>query len=139
MNLKIIRKDKTEISTIGDLLINDNFFCYTLEDCEREIIGVPVSQWKVLGKTAIPRGIYDIELDFSERFQRILPHIMYVPGFSGVRIHPGNVSAQTEGCILVGMTKAIDFIGESKKAFGLLMEQFLIAHSNTEKIKIEVV
>lgn len=35
----------------------------------------------------------------------------------------GNTSEDTEGCILVGMTKSEDFIGNSKMAFSRLMDR----------------
>lgn len=86
----------------GDLYVNGKFFCYTLEDRYREIEGEDVSKWKVPGKTAIPQGDYKIIFNFSERFQTIMPLLENVPGFDGIRIHPGNTEADTSGCILVG-------------------------------------
>ena len=50
MELKISRKEFTDQSTIGDLFIDDTYFCHTLEDMVREP-GV-----KVPGETAIPEG-----------------------------------------------------------------------------------
>ncbi len=107
----------TEQSTIGDMSINGQFEAYTLEDKVREVSGKPVLSWKVYGKTAIPRGTYELVIDYSQRFKRLMPHILGVPGFEGVRIHPLNTAIQTEGCIGIGKTKDVDFIGQSKLAF----------------------
>jgi len=115
MNLKLTRKDFTDNSTIGDLYIDTEWFCYTLEDTLRE------PGEKVAGKTAIPAGVYRVVIDFSNRFQKNMPHILDVPGFEGIRIHAGNTAAHTEGCPLLGMTKAKDFIGKSKLAFEAFM------------------
>jgi hypothetical protein len=60
-----------------------------------------------------------------------------VPDFEGVRIHPGNTAANTEGCILVGETKDENFVGHSRAAFNRLFEKLKVA-SRTEKIFIEV-
>jgi hypothetical protein len=139
MKLKVIRKIFTEKSTIGDLLIDNIFFCYTLEDKVREIPNKPVSEWKKIRETAIPYGIYKLILDLSTRFKKIMPHILNVPGFEGVRIHSGNTSLDTEGCLLVGSTKSADFVGNSKTTFTALFTKLETAFNNKEEITIEYV
>lgn len=96
--------------------------CHTLEDKFREIEGQPVSQWKVQDKTAIPRGTYEVKITYSNRFKVNLPLLLNVPGFTGIRIHSGNHSGNTEGCILVGETwdGKSDWIGSSKIAMSKL-------------------
>src|SRR5262249_6892104 len=74
---------------------------------------------------------------FSARFQRLLPELQDVPNFTGVRIHPGNTDADTEGCILVGQTKATDFIGKSRAAFDVLFPKIQAA-AQTGKGFLEV-
>lgn len=103
MKLTLRRLHLFDECTIGVLSINDQALCYTLEDRVRELPDVPVEAWKVPGSTAIPRGSYRVLLDWSERFKRILPRLLDVPGYTGVRIHAGNTAANTEGCILVGL------------------------------------
>lgn len=119
MKLELRRKEFTEESTIGDLYINDSFFCFTLEDKVRK-------GEKVYGKTAIPYGNYKVVIDYSTRFQRDMPHILDVSGFQGVRIHSGNTAASTEGCVLLGFTKDKDFIGQSKLAFAAFFERLKV-------------
>jgi len=111
MELKILRKEFTENSTIGDFLIDGESYFYVLEDMIREP-GV-----KVPGKTAIPEGRYQVIIDQSTRFKRAMPHVLNVPGFEGIRIHAGNVAKDTEGCPLLGYTKSKDFVGNSRLAF----------------------
>jgi hypothetical protein len=108
MKILLKRLHKTANSTIGELSINGKFECYTLEDVERES--------KIYGKTAIAKGTYEIVMTMSNRFKIVLPLLVNVPNFEGVRIHAGNSAKDTEGCILLGQTRAIDFIGSSKKA-----------------------
>ena len=108
MKILLKRLHKTVNSTIGELSINGKFECYTLEDVERES--------KIYGKTAIAKGTYEIVMTMSNRFKIVLPLLLNVPNFEGVRIHAGNSAKDTEGCILLGQTRAIDFIGSSKKA-----------------------
>lgn len=122
MKLKVERFHKNEICSIGKLYIDGVFFCFTLEDCEREIDGEPVELWKIPNITAIPKGEYKIRMTFSNRFQKILPELIAVPGFLGVRIHPGNTAENTEGCILVGdsLNSKTNSIGYSRAAFNRL-------------------
>ena len=108
MELKLKRLHKTNNSTIGELFINNKFECYTLEDIERES--------KVYGKTAIPKGRYEVVMTMSNRFKVVLPLLLKVPNFEGIRIHAGNTASNTEGCILLGQTRSTDFIGASRKA-----------------------
>lgn len=129
MNLKLVRRTLTEQSTIGTLSINGVFECFTLEDRVRPV--------KIHGATAIPPGIYEIAITFSDRFQKPLPLLLNVPNFSGIRIHPGNTAADTEGCILVGTTERKNFIGNSRVAFKALFAK-LEAALKREKVFIEV-
>ena len=123
LNLVVTRKIFDDVSTIGELSINGVFECYTLEDTVRAL-GV-----KVDGKTAIPLGIYKVILDMSTRFKRIMPHVLDVLGFEGIRIHCGNTDADTEGCLLVGRTEGKDFIGHSKEEFDALFLKLQAAKS----------
>lgn len=113
MELKLIRETKTNDSTIGKLYINEIYHCYTLEDKEREV--------KVQNVTAIPKGRYEVIVNFSNRFQQQMPLLLNVPNFVGVRIHWGNYSKDTEGCILLGTSKAVNMIGNSRTAYAKFM------------------
>lgn len=77
---------------------------YTCEDVDRGLdAAIPATlARKVKGATAIPVGTYRVAVTMSQRFGRRLPLLLGVPGFAGIRIHPGNTSADTEGCLLVG-------------------------------------
>lgn len=121
-------------ATIGELLINDKHLCDTIEDRVR-----PEGE-KVYGKTAIPEGTYEVKLTHSPRFKKILPEILNVPNFSGIRIHTGNSSKDTEGCILVGTWdgEKEDWVGNSRIAFDELMSLLEEATNNKEKITITV-
>lgn len=95
MNILVVRYELTDKYTLGAMFLNSKWFGYTLEDVVRPD-GV-----KVQDQTAIPYGTYDVILDMSAHFGKIMPHILNVPMFDGVRIHGGNTPADTEGCILV--------------------------------------
>lgn len=104
----------------------------------REIANVPVSSWKIKGATAIPKGTYDVQITFSNRFQQNMPLLVNVPGFDGIRIHPGNTALDTDGCVLVGMLKMADFIGDSRKAYNQLLPLIQAAINRKESVKITV-
>lgn len=103
MELKLKRVFFSETSTIGELYINDVFVCHILEDKDRNLTDTSLPSEKVHGRTAIPYGRYEIVLSYSARFKKILPLLVNVHLFLGIRIHPGNTSVDTEGCLLPGI------------------------------------
>jgi hypothetical protein len=131
MKLTLTRTDFTKDSTLGLLYVDETAFCYTCEDVVR-------TGPKVFGQTAIPASTYQVVITFSPHFQRDLPLLLNVPGFDGVRIHPGNTSADTEGCILVGMDKLADSIGRSRIAFDALFPKIQAAISAGDEVWITV-
>jgi hypothetical protein len=108
MKIKLIREIFNSSSTIGKLYLDDVFECFTLEDAVRDS--------KIEGKTAIPYGKYRVTIDFSNRFKKLMPHLLDVPGFTGIRIHAGNTENDTEGCILLGKTTDLLTISHSRDA-----------------------
>lgn len=131
MRIDLVRHVFTPRSTIGSLYVDGKFECYTLEDVVR--LGE-----KVYGETAIPEGTYELQITFSNRFKRDLPLLMRVPNFEGVRIHFGNVAADTQGCILVGRAMAIDMVTNSRDAFNALYAKLLAAKFRQEPMEITV-
>ena len=125
-------------ATLGKLYADAMFQCDTLEDPVREVAGQPVAKWKVPGETAIPQGRYRLEITYSRRFGRDLPLLLDVPGFSGVRIHPGNTAADTEGCILTGTRMGPATVVESRRAFAALLQKIDAALDAGEGVYIDI-
>ena len=123
MKLTLERIKLGEDYTVGKLSVDDKFICYTLEDKERPV--------KIKGETAIPKGTYRVIINESNRFKRLLPLLIDVPNFEGVRIHSGNSNHDTEGCILVGQTRNKNYIGQSRKAFDKLFKKMQVAKNIT--------
>lgn len=130
MELIVKRIKKGKDYTAGQLFINDEFFCWTLEDLERDR--------KIQNETAIPKGKYEVIINMSNRFKMYMPLLLNVPNFSGIRIHSGNTKDDTEGCILVCNEDSRDgFGGNSRAAFKKLMS-ILTKAEKKEKIWITV-
>lgn len=123
--LQILNND----TTIGELLIDGEWFCWTLED--------RVRAQKIKHQTAIPAGEYIVEVNMSARFKELMPLLLNVPQFSGIRIHPGNDAADTSGCILVGFSRTGARIEQSRAAFSELMKRMEATYTN-EMISIEI-
>ena len=134
MELKLNRIFLGSSATIGELYVDGEHIADTLEDRVR-----PEGE-KVYGKTAISEGTYEVKLTYSPRFKKILPEILNVPNFSGIRIHTGNSSKDTEGCIIVGTWdgEKEDWVGNSRIAFDELMALLEEATNNKEKVTITV-
>lgn len=126
MELTLKRIAKKKDYTIGQLFINDSYFCDTLEDTDRGLYSYmtpgEISRLKVQNETAIPYGTYKVRLSKSYRFNKLLPELMQVPGYIGVRIHSGNTKEDTQGCILVGENKEKGKVLNSRKTMSKLME-----------------
>ena len=124
MNLKLIAIEKTEKSTISRLFIDGVFECYVLEGVDRglkqSMTTAEIAAIKVPGATAIPEGVYGIDITFSPHFGKDMPLLENVPGYDGVRIHPGNFPSDTEGCLLVGKGWELDEDTDSRVEFDSL-------------------
>lgn len=108
MELTLTRFEFDSVSTVGRLMMGSTQLCFILEDKDRGLKQTmdaeAIRRIKVEGKTAIPYGRYEINCTMSPRFKRVLPQLLAVKGYSGVRIHPGNFNEDTEGCLLPGLS-----------------------------------
>lgn len=133
MKLNVYRFDynsTNDRNIIGALHIDNEFFCWTLED-EKRADGV-----KVKHETAIPTGVYKLIVSRSNRFKRQMPLLINVPMFEGIRIHGGNTSKNTSGCILVAKNRSDERIqGTEEKR---LTKILLAAQNKGEGITIEI-
>ena len=129
MDLHLARTSSNKYCTIGKLYVNGQFECFTLEDS-------PIL--RVDNKGPIPVGEYSVIIDFSDRFQKYMPHVLDVPGFTGIRIHKGNTDKDTEGCILVGIEEGKDCIQGSKIAYDHLLIRLKNAESNDDSISLSI-
>lgn len=109
MKLLLKRNEFFDDTTRGELFVDGKFFCFVCEDRDRgltnEMTLEEIDDKKIYGKTCIPYGMYQVDITASTRFKRLLPILLNVKGYSGIRIHAGNTSAQTEGCLLPGRQK----------------------------------
>ena len=120
MKLVLIRHARRADYTIGRLEDeNGKKLCDTLEPIWRNYDG---GELKIPRKSAIPEGTYRVVITKSQRFGRYLPLLVGVPGFEGVRIHAGNTSRDTEGCILVGQNLQVGKVLWSRITLSKLMK-----------------
>ena len=102
--LVLVRDAYTETAVLGRLFLGGTCICYTLENRSK----------------AIPCGTYNIENSKSQKFKRELPLIYgyKVAESRGIRIHAGNSSKDSAGCVLVGMGRdtVAGSLSESKLA-----------------------
>lgn len=112
-DLRLVREIQTSDTTLGRLFMGPNDYFYSCEDLQRPT--------KIYGRTAIPVGKYEVIITMSNRFKRRLPLLLDVPQFEGIRIHTGNTSEDTDGCILLGLTKAKNGVGNSQAAMTYFM------------------
>ena len=132
LTLALLRDDCQPTFTRGRVSIAGVQFCYTVEDAVRAP-GV-----KIPGSTAIPAGRYQVVLNLSNRFKRVLPLLLSVPNFTGVRIHGGNTAADTEGCIIVGQYRTSTGVQHSQALLAQLIQKIAQARAAGQDCWIEI-
>lgn len=140
MKLTLNRIALRSTYTIGRLYVDGNYFCDTLEDTVRDLNKngkFDNGEKKVYAKTAIPYGTYEIKWTYSPRFKKYTPQLMNVPSFEGIRIHAGNTSADTEGCLLLGENKKVGMVLNSRATINKFYPLIKEACSK-EKVTIEI-
>jgi hypothetical protein len=141
MKLLIKRIPKLDY-TIGHLYIDGKYFCDTLEDPVRDLNKNGVfdnGEVKIYGNTAIPYGTYKVTITYSNKYKRDMPLINDVPSFTGIRIHSGNTTEDTKGCILVGENKVVGKVINSKLTFDKLYPILETTIKEGEQITIEII
>jgi hypothetical protein len=143
MELQLKREIFTDESTIGSLTIDGKFECYILEDKDRGINNTltleQILRVKVYGKTCIPYGRYEIDWTMSARFKVMMPILLNVVGWSGIRIHKGNTEIDSLGCLLCGTRKKSNMITESTLATRNLYAKIESAKKQGQRIFITIV
>ena len=146
MELKLRRIARKADYTIGRLYVNGSYFCDTVEDRDRFFFG----EGKVMHKTAIPAGRYEVTQDvvspkykdrkpYKEVCGGCVPRLLRVPQFEGILIHIGNTADDSSGCILVGRNKVVGKVVESTATWRELMVKHLRpAKARKEKVFITV-
>lgn len=135
MKLTIKRTITRNNYTLGELYIDGQFFCSTLEDKDRGLTqNMSVEQIKSLkipGETAIPKGTYKVTLDVvSPKFSKYpfymkvcegkLPRLIDVKGYEGVLIHVADGikrDALLQGCIGIGNLSSEEYLINGKQVF----------------------
>ena len=119
INLLLIRDTFSKKSTIGELFLNGERICDTLEnpwqDNQRNI-------------SCIPEGIYPVRLRLArESASRDYLHLLVqdVPDRDWILFHRGNYPKDTSGCILVGLGSQQDVVNNSVLAMDLLIKEIL--------------
>lgn len=143
MELLLSRRYLSNEYTIGDFFINGEKLCETIEDKVRDVnqdgdLNDP-GEKKVYGETAIPYGRYRVELTMSPKFQRLLPILIAVKHFTGIRIHRGNRAIDSHGCILPGENKKKGMVLNSTKYEMIIVDRIFKAMLSGEEVWIDVV
>ena len=119
INLLLIRDTFSKKSTIGELFINGERICDTLEnpwqDNQRNI-------------SCIPEGVYPVRLRLPrESASRDYLHLLVqeVPNRDWILFHRGNTAKDTSGCILVGLGSQQDVVNNSVLAMDLLIKEII--------------
>ena len=139
MRITLVRIANRPTYCIGKLYIDGVYFCDTIEDTDRglddKMKESEILKKKIKGQTAIPTGTYNVLITWSPKYQRLMPLVDNVKGYSGIRIHSGNTAKDTEGCLIVGKNKEVGKVLESRATYNKL---FKVLDSTSEKIIIDI-
>ena len=128
INLLLIRNTFSKKSTIGELFLNGERICDTLENSWQD------NQRNI---SCIPEGIYPVRLRTArESATRDYLHLLVqeVPNRDFILVHRGNFPSQTQGCLLVGLGTEQDVVHNSTLAMDLLIKEIL--HLGGENINL---
>ena len=151
MELILTRIAKRKTYTIGRLAIvermddeylagsKETYFCDTLEPTWRDY---EHGAYKVKGRSAIPEGRYAVVISYSPKFKQWLPILLGGPKFNrkwqGIRIHAGNCSEDTEGCILVGKNREVGKVLDSRIWVHRLKQKIVEAKGRGEAVWLTI-
>ena len=151
MELLLTRIAKKKTYTIGRLCIleevideystgtAERYFCDTLEPTWRDYAN---GAYKVKGRSAIPEGRYAVVISYSPKFKQWLPILLGGPEFNrkwqGIRIHAGNTSEDTEGCILVGQNREVGKVLDSRIWVHRLKQKIVEAKAKGEAVWLTI-
>lgn len=141
MEIQVRRFAFKESYTIGRMAINGDRFCETLEDVVRDLKDYDHNgnfDNKVYGRTAIPCGRYKVIISYSPKFDKRLPELLNVPGFTSIRIHAGADAKHTEGCLLIGENKQRGRLQNGAYFQNILIDLIDEAINNGEKCQIKI-
>lgn len=120
MTLKLVRTMRLEDSTRGQLYLDSDYVCDTLEPKWRDYAH---GEKKVPNHSAIPAGTYKFRIAKSPKRGMDVIWIDHVPNFSAIQIHIGNYPSNTQGCILVGFGAGMEqAVYSSTICFNYLMK-----------------
>ena len=143
MKLRLERRYLGPSYTVGTLFLNGLYLCEVMEDKVRDTNKDgdldDEGEEKVFGETAIPYGRYRMELTMSPKFKRLLPILINVPQFTGIRIHRGNTAKDSHGCLLPGENKAKGKVLDSTKYEMRIVEEMLKAVASGEEMDIQII
>ncbi len=144
MKLRLYRKVQKITYTIGRLYFADTH-CDSLEPPVRKLLDIngdgdfnDEGEGKVYGNTAIPAGCYRIIMIYSPTFNRLMPYLQDVPGFTGVMIHPLNDVSQTKACIGVGENSIRGKLVNSRAWSDVINAKLIEAEKREEENWIEI-
>lgn len=117
--VRLERAWRRETYTVGKVFLDGQRFCESMEDKDRgltqDMSEEEIKRVKVYGETAIPAGVYTVKMTYSPKYKRMMPEVLNVPGYSGIRIHSGNTAKDSLGCILLGRNTKVGMVTESRK------------------------
>lgn len=159
MEIEVIRRWLGPTRSIGAASVDGAHEMFTCEDrtrlhckwCNEQVwLNTPncsvkktghewVAEPKVPKETAIPLGRYELKMEPSVKYGgKLMPRLQNVPGFVGILMHPGNDENDTEGCIVVGVTRDLVRILNSRLAFEKLLLKINAALARGEQVFVTV-
>ena len=162
MELVLTRIAKRKTYTIGRLAIveriddeylagsQETYFCDTLEPpaletkttVSKEAVLRSPAKAQSLKPFAIPEGRYAVVITWSPKFKMWLPLLLGGPDFNllfkGIRIHAGNTSNDTEGCILVGQNLKKGMVLNSRIWLHRLKQKIVEAKGRGEAVWLTI-